>query len=71
MTDAKCGTCGVTLSKEDTVPCRDDVPCPIRVAAEFARSAIDEHLGDTDLNGDDSPLFLACQKLSVALDGSQ
>ena len=39
----------------------------LRKVAEFARSAIDEHLGDSDLDGDDSPLFLACQKLSKVL----
>lgn len=41
---------------------------PLREAAEFARSAIDKHLGDSDLpNGSDDPLFIACQKLSEVL----
>lgn len=40
-------------------------------AAEFARSAIDKHLGDSDpSNGSDNPLFLACQKLSAALESA-
>lgn len=39
----------------------------LRAAAEFARCSIDKALGDSDLDGDDDPLFLACQKLSSAL----
>lgn len=38
----------------------------LREAAKFARSAIDRHLGDSDLpNESDNPLFIACQKLSA------
>ena len=36
-------------------------------AARNARSAMDEVLGDTDLEGDDSPLFVACHELSKVL----
>ncbi len=38
-------------------------------AADYARSAIDKRLGDSDpINGSDDPLFVACQKLSEALE---
>jgi hypothetical protein len=40
----------------------------LREAAEFARSAIDKHLGDSDPpNYTSDPLFHACQMLSAAL----
>lgn len=36
--------------------------------AKNARSIIDELMGDSDLDGDDSPEFKICQRLSFALE---
>ena len=43
----------------------------LRAAAEKARSLLDEALGDTDLDGDEGPVFRACQILSLALAGRE
>lgn len=40
-------------------------------AAKAARSALDRLMGDTDLEGDDSPEFVAMQMLSAAIDAAE